>query len=60
MPLRDLTRKVYLENGVRGFYNGLLASQARASVLGAAYMGTYDSTKQYMLRNEFMKDGVTL
>ena len=54
MPLRDLTRQVYAENGFRGFYNGLLASQSRASVLGAAYMGSYDSTKQYMLRHNYM------
>ena len=55
VPLSQLTRQVYNQNGIKGFYDGLLASQTRAAAIGAAYMGSYDFTKQKMLKYK-MKD----
>jgi hypothetical protein len=39
------------QGGVAGFYRGVVPTMVRATLLGAAYLGSYDSTKHYIINN---------
>jgi hypothetical protein len=46
------------EGGIKGFYRGCVPCMVRATLIGAAYMGTYDSSKHYLINHRIMEDGV--
>lgn len=57
-PLGWHIRDVYkTQGGLRGFYVGVNATMMRACLLGATYMGTYDSVKHAILNRELLPDG---
>ena len=59
-PLRWHVSEIYNKNGVPGFYRGVLPSVTRATFLGSAYLGTYDSAKHFLKGNGYMEEGIKL
>jgi hypothetical protein len=59
-PIQDHYRDIYRENngGMKEFYRGLTATIIRSTIIGAVYMGSYDATKQFFIRNGILNDGV--
>jgi len=53
-PLRWHLAEIYNKGGVTGFYRGVVPSVTRATFLGSAYMGTYDSAKHFLKGNDYM------
>jgi len=43
--------------GYRGFFRGVEATMARAIMLNATFLGTYDHTKHFMINKGIMKEG---
>ena len=52
------TRNIYCQlGGIRGFYHGVGITMLRATVVGAVYMGSYDSIKHEITRRQLVKEG---
>ena len=48
------------EGGLKGFYRGTVPTVVRATQLNAAYLGSYDSSKNAIKDRGWMKDGHSL
>lgn len=46
------------QGGLLGFYQGMIPCMARAAFVNAAYMGTYDTTKHFLINHQFFDEGV--
>ena len=46
------------QGGFVGFYRGVGPTMVRATLLGAAYLGSYDSTKYFIINNGYMEDNI--
>ena len=49
---------VYSNGGFLAFYRGVIPTMTRATLLGAAYLGSYDSAKHYLINNGYMDDNM--
>jgi len=47
---------VYNTGGLVSFYRGVIPTMTRATLLGAAYLGSYDSAKHFLINNGYMDD----
>ena len=57
LSLRWHISDVYTHGGIAGFYRGVIPTMVRATLLGAAYLGSYDSTKYFIINNGYLTDG---
>lgn len=53
-------KDVYKNSGVKGFYNGIQATVARAMVLNATKLSTYDHIKHTLINLNILNDGKPL
>jgi Mitochondrial carrier protein len=53
-------RAVYAEAGVAGFWRGVAPTAARATVLAAAELSSYDAVKRLLIERQWMRDGLAL
>ena len=54
-PLSWHIKDVYKhQGGLPGFYRGVVPTMVRATLLGATYMGSYDSCKYFIINNGYM------
>jgi hypothetical protein len=60
LSMFEAASTIVRNEGWLGLYTGVGPTCARATVLAAAELSTYDHFKQLFLRNEYMADGVSL
>jgi tetrahydromethanopterin S-methyltransferase subunit F len=56
----DCVRKIYLSEGAKGFYRGWMPSVQRALMVNIGELSTYDESKQLILRNSTLQDGIVV
>ena len=44
--------------GISGFYRGVHAAMVRAAVVNAAYLGSYDTVKHFIINKQILEDGI--
>ena len=57
--VKDLTKEIWDNQGLNGFYVGFQSSVLRAMVINASQMGVYDLSKSWMI-STFALEGLTL
>ncbi|KAG0360507.1 hypothetical protein BG005_010531 [Podila minutissima] len=48
--IADACRSIYVEEGIPGLYRGVVPTAARAMVVAASQLASYDTTKHWLLR----------
>ncbi|KAG0051968.1 hypothetical protein BGZ83_003106 [Gryganskiella cystojenkinii] len=48
--IRDACRSIYVEEGIPGLYRGVIPTAARAMVVTASQLASYDTTKHWLLK----------
>ncbi|KAF9904172.1 hypothetical protein EC991_002966 [Linnemannia zychae] len=48
--IADACRSIYVEEGIPGLYRGVVPTAARAMVVTASQLASYDTTKHYLLK----------
>ena len=57
-PLKWHVNDVYYNHGgLLGFYAGVQTTVLRAVILNSAYLGSYDSSKYFIINNGYLQDG---
>ena len=51
-------KHVYKNEGIGGFWAGVKPNVTRTFLVNAAEIGSYDSTKAYIRKNELLPDGL--
>jgi hypothetical protein len=58
VPLTELAKTIYRDQGIAGFYRGFDSNVARAMVLNGTKMACYDQIKETLTRTEMVPAGI--
>lgn len=54
--MTDAYIKIFKNEGLKGFWSGCAANMTRNSIFNACELASYDQTREYVLKNNLMKD----
>ena len=53
--MTDAYKKIYRQEGLRGFWSGVQANVVRNAIFNASELASYDHAREYVLFHKLMK-----